>query len=48
MSWLLTQICHACYQEENNIEAMSINTNTLCQTHRIEWGMEKNEGEYYG
>ena len=47
MSWLLTKICHACYQEENNIEAMSINTNTLCDEHRKEWGMEKMAGEEY-
>jgi hypothetical protein len=33
--------------EENNIEAMSINPATLCQTHAIEWGIEKSEGEYY-
>lgn len=35
MSWLLTKICHACYQEENEIENMKLNENTFCDNHRI-------------
>lgn len=34
MSWLLTKICHKCYQEENNIEHMVLNENTFCDEHR--------------
>jgi hypothetical protein len=40
-------MCNICYAKQNEINFISANPSTLCQTHHREWADEKNLGENY-